>query len=86
MTSVPGPYAGGQRADGGRRQDLPDAERAQRPQVRPVRDAVRREPVVTAVPGQERDPPARHLADHDGIAGQAERGFHRHLVGGSRNS
>ena len=53
----------GQRADRAGREDLADADRAQRPQVRPVGDPVRREPVVAAVPGQERHPAPGDLAE-----------------------
>src|SRR5215469_10911097 len=74
----------GQRADGARRQHLADTERAQGPQVGPVRDPVRREPVIPAVPGQERHLPASDLADHDRVAGRAERGLDLDLVAGAQ--
>ena len=77
-----GAVRGVERAHRGRGQDLPDAQRAQRPQVGPVRDLVRGEAVITAVPGHERDLPARHLAGHDGVAGHAVGGVHADLVGG----
>jgi hypothetical protein len=37
--------------------------------------------VVLAVPGQERHPAARHLADQDRLARLAERRLDRHLLG-----
>ena len=77
----PRPVGGIQGADRGRGQDLPDPQRAQRPQVGPVRDPVRRVPVVPAVPGHERHRPAGHLTDHDGIAGLPVGGVHLDLVG-----
>ena len=76
------PVGRGQRAHGAGREHLPDADGAQRPQVRAVRDAVRREPVITAVPRHERHPPAGHLADDQRVARRAERGLDRYLVGG----
>ena len=41
-----------------------DAELLHGPDVRPVRDAMRRELVLQAVPRDERDPPAADVADH----------------------
>src|SRR5215469_4189979 len=69
-----------ERTDGAGREYLAYAERAQRPQVRPVGDAVWREPVITAVAGQESDPPPGDLADHDRIARRAKRGVHHTLI------
>jgi len=42
---------------------------------------VRREAVVTAVPGQERHPPAGYLADRDRITGRTERSVNLDLFG-----
>src|ERR1700722_16585283 len=58
----------GERAHRARRQDPPNPERAQRPQVGAVGDLVRREPVVLAMPGQEGDPAALDLADEHRLA------------------
>src|SRR5215469_8057959 len=69
-----------ERTDGAGREYLAYAERAQRPEVRPVGDAVWREPVITAVAGQESDPPPGDLADHDRIARRAKRGVHHTLI------
>ena len=41
---------------------------------------MRREPVIAAVAGQERDPPPGDLADHDRIARRAKRGVDRDLI------
>src|SRR6185369_3890584 len=62
-----------QSTDRARGQDLPYAERAQGPQVGPVRDAVRGITVVAPVAGQERDAPAADLGDGDPIRGIAVR-------------
>src|SRR5258707_5043931 len=43
---------------------------------------MRREPVIAAVPRQERNPPPGHLADHHGIAGHPERSLDDDLVDG----
>src|SRR5439155_8916048 len=51
---------GPQAADGARRDHLARAHRAQRPQVRAVGDAVRREAVVAAVARQEGDAAVLH--------------------------
>ena len=59
---VPGPSSGSSDPTAHGREHLPDAEGAQRPEVGAVVDPVRREAVVAAVPGEERDRPARHLA------------------------
>ena len=61
-----------QRADRARPEHLPHADRAQRPEVRAVVHPVRREPVVAAVPGEERDPAPADLADRQRVAGRAE--------------
>jgi cellulose synthase/poly-beta-1,6-N-acetylglucosamine synthase-like glycosyltransferase len=71
-----------QRADGAGRDHLPHPDRAQRPQVGAVGDAVRREPVAAAVPRQEGHPPPGHLPDHHRVAGHPERGLDRDLVDG----
>jgi len=42
---------------------------------------MRREAVVAAMPGEERDPLPRHLADEDGLARVAKRGVNRDLAG-----
>ncbi len=76
-----GTVGGGERPDRARRQDAAHAERAQRPEIGAVRDHVRREPVVLAVPGQERHPAARHVADQHRLARLAERRLDRHLFG-----
>ena len=67
------PELGAQPPDGARREDLAYADRAQRPQVRPVGDAVRREPVILAVPGKESDRPAVDLGDRDRVGRSAVR-------------
>ena len=54
-----------ERSRGGRAEDPPDAELAHRPDVRAVRDRVRRELVPAAVPRAERDVPACDLADDE---------------------
>ena len=77
----PGPSSGSIEPDRARREHLPDAERAQRPEVRPVVHPVRREAVVPAVPGDEGDGAAGHLADERNLTGRSERG-----VDGSRAS
>src|SRR5690606_13520705 len=55
--------------------------RAQRPQVGPVVDAVRRIPVVAPVPGQERDAPAGDLRHRERVRRLAVRGGERDLPG-----
>ena len=55
-----------ERAGGVRADDPPHAQLAHRPDVRPVRDRVRRQLVLQAVPRQERDSAARDLADGEG--------------------
>src|SRR5690606_4610049 len=45
------------------------ADGAQRPQVGPVVDAVRRQVVPASVPGEEGDTPAGDLTDEEGVAG-----------------
>ena len=64
---------GAQRSDGARGEHLAHADGPQRPEVGAVVDPVRREAVVAPVPGDERDAPARDVADHDVVAGFAER-------------
>ena len=74
-----GAELGPQPADRAGREDLAYAQRPQRPQVRPVRDPVRREPVVAPVPGQERDPSPAHLGHGDRVGRGPVRAC-RHLV------
>jgi hypothetical protein len=73
----PRPQLGPQAADRARRQDLAYAQRPQRPQVRLVRDAVRRMAVIPAVPGEERDRPTGQLGDGDRIGRRAVRSVDR---------
>ena len=54
---------------------------AQRPQVGPVRDPVRRKPVIATVPGQERHRPAADLGDRDRVGRRAVRRVDRVLAG-----
>src|SRR5580658_1896117 len=63
---------GGQAADRARGEDLPDAQRPQRPQVGPVRYLVGGITVVDAVPGQESHLVLPDRADGDGTAGLTE--------------
>jgi outer membrane protein TolC len=61
-----------------RRMDLPLPQLrarmlAQRPEVRAVVDAVRRDAMASAVPGEEGHPPAPEIADHHVVAGVTER-------------
>ena len=78
---MPGPVGGDQRADGAGSQHLPDAHGPQGPEVGPVVDPVRGEPVVAPVTGDEGDAAALEVADHDVVAGVAERGGHPHALG-----
>jgi hypothetical protein len=59
---------------------LTHPDHAQRPEIRPVVHPVRRESVVSAVPGQERDPPPGDLSHQRSFARWPERGLHRDLV------
>ena len=78
---MPGPWAGISEPTAHGREHLADADGAQRPEVGPVVDPVRREAVALPVPGDEGDPPALDLADHDVVARVAERGGHPHPLG-----
>src|SRR5262249_61058948 len=73
----------GQGSGGAWGKHLADTQRAQGPEVGPVGDAVRREAVITAMPGQECDPPPGHVTDNDRVAGRAERGLNLDLLAGS---
>jgi antitoxin (DNA-binding transcriptional repressor) of toxin-antitoxin stability system len=64
-------FEGADRAGG---EDLAYAEVAERPEVRAVVHLVRGEPVVRAVPGDERDLAAVDLADQGWFARPPERG------------
>src|SRR5450755_1255476 len=72
----------GQRADRAGGDDLPDAERTQRPQVGLVGDAMRRETVVPVMARQERHAPPGDLAYRDRVARRPERGIDLDLFGG----
>jgi len=76
-----GPERRQEAADRTRGEDLADAQFAQRPQVRPVRDPVRWMAVIAAVPGQERGPTVADHGHRDRVGGLAERGFHVVLLG-----
>src|SRR5262245_27615738 len=65
--------------DGARREDLAYADAAQRPQVRAVRDPVRREAVIGAVPRQERDLATGYVGDRDRVGRFAVRSVHPEL-------
>ena len=70
----PGATSGRSPPDRARREHLAYAERAERPQVRPVVDQVRRELVVRPVPRQERHASPGHGADgHRGRRGAVRR-------------
>ena len=53
----------------------------ERPEVRPVGDAVRREPVVAPVPREEGDPAAGDLADDDRVGRRSVRRLDHDLLG-----
>src|SRR6266545_4317683 len=69
-----------QTADGARGDDLAHAELVQRPDVRPVRDPVRRILVSLAVPGQERHPAPVHRGHGDRRGGRPVRGVEAVLL------
>ena len=62
-------------------EDLPDPDRAQRPQVRAVVDPVRLEPVALAMAGEKRDAPPLEVTDNDVVAGRSERRVHGDALG-----
>ncbi len=62
-----GAEVGAKPADRAGREDLAYADLAQRPEVRPVRNPVRRKTVIAAVAGQERDTAATDLGDRDRV-------------------
>ena len=70
---VAGGDVGTKTADGAGGEDLADSQRAQRPEVGPVVDPVRRELMPDPVPGQERHPPTRHDAERDRCGRRAVR-------------
>ena len=70
---VAGGDVGTKTADGAGGEDLADSQRAQRPEVGPVVDPVRRELVPGPVPRQERHPPPRDDAERDRRGGIAVR-------------
>ena len=66
------PVLGLERADGTRRQHLPNADRAQRPEVGTVVHAMWREAMTLPVAGEEGHRPALDLTDHHIVAGGSE--------------
>ena len=70
---VAGGDVGTKTADGAGGEDLANSQRAQRPEVGPVVDPVRRELMPGPVPRQERHPPPRDDAERDRRGGIAVR-------------